>query len=46
MLIAFYNTFSAPLIGDWVVGFFMDGLAGQFPVILGVLPAFSSPTTE
>ena len=40
------NTFSAPLIGDWVVGFFMDGLAGQFPVILGVLPAFSSPTTE
>ena len=40
------NTFSSPLIGDWVVGFFMDGLAGQFPVMMGVLPAFNSPTTE
>jgi hypothetical protein len=23
---------------DWVVGFFMDGESGQFPVMFGVLP--------
>ena len=26
-------------IGDWVIGFFMDGKLGQQPVILGVLPS-------
>jgi len=40
------NTFSAPLIGDWVVGFFMDGLAGQFPIMMGILPGFSAPATK
>jgi phage baseplate assembly protein gpV len=27
-----------PLEADWVVGFFMDGASGQFPIIMGVLP--------
>jgi hypothetical protein len=27
---------------DWVVGFFMDGESGQFPVMMGVLPGFSA----
>jgi len=34
------KTFSAPELGDWVVGFFMDGEAAQFPIIMGVLPGF------
>ena len=29
---------TAPLIGDWVVGFFMDGENAQFPIMMGVLP--------
>lgn len=29
--------------GDWVIGFFMDGEAGQFPVMMGVLPGFNPP---
>ena len=40
-------------IGDWVVGFFMDGESGQFPIMMGYLPGFaaadtatSSPVTE
>jgi hypothetical protein len=33
------KSFSAPKTGDWVVGFFMDGEAGQAPVMMGVLPA-------
>jgi hypothetical protein len=33
-----------PLEGDWVVGFFYDGASGQFPVIMGVLPAIPYPT--
>jgi hypothetical protein len=32
------KSFSAPRVGDWVVGFFMDGESGQFPVMLGVMP--------
>ena len=32
------KSFSAPDVGDWVVGFFMDGESGQFPVMLGVMP--------
>jgi hypothetical protein len=32
------KSFSAPMIGDWVVGFFMDGEAGQSPVMFGVMP--------
>jgi hypothetical protein len=30
--------FSAPRVGDWVVGFFMDGEQAQLPVMMGVLP--------
>lgn len=37
--------FGVPELGDWVVGFFFDGIAGQFPVMLGVLPGFN-PTEE
>ena len=25
-------------INDWVLGFFMDGESGQFPIMMGVLP--------
>jgi len=32
------KSFSAPSLGDWVVGFFMDGESGQYPVMMGVLP--------
>jgi len=32
------KSFSAPRVGDWVVGFFMDGESGQSPVMLGVMP--------
>jgi hypothetical protein len=32
------KTFSAPSVGDWVVGFFMDSQSGQFPIMMGVLP--------
>ncbi len=32
-------------LDDWVVGFFFDGLAGQFPVMFGVIPGFL-PTAE
>jgi hypothetical protein len=32
------KSFSAPKINDWVVGFFMDGVSGQAPIMMGVLP--------
>lgn len=32
------KSFSAPKLGDWVVGFFFDGMNGQSPVMMGVLP--------
>lgn len=32
------KTFSAPKVGEWVVGFFLDGMNGQSPVMMGVLP--------
>ena len=32
------KSFSAPMIGDWVVGFFMDGESAQAPIMMGVLP--------
>ena len=35
----FSNT---PYENDWVVGFFMDGESGQFPVYFGVLPGIPS----
>jgi hypothetical protein len=30
--------FSSPRLGEWVVGFFMDGEQAQIPVMMGVLP--------
>lgn len=38
------NTFGVPQIGDWVMGFFMDGESAQFPVVMGVLPGMSQGT--
>jgi hypothetical protein len=32
------KNFSSPRVGDWVVGFFMDGEQAQLPVMMGVLP--------
>ena len=33
------KSFQTPKVGDWIVGFFMDGQSGQFPVMMGVLPS-------
>jgi hypothetical protein len=33
---------SLPKEGDWVHGFFLDGLAGQQPLIIGVIPGIIS----
>lgn len=33
------KSFSSPRLGDWVVGFFMDGASAQAPIMMGVLPA-------
>ena len=33
---------NTPYENDWVVGFFMDGEAGQFPICMGVLPGIPS----
>tara|TARA_R110000868_G_scaffold288359_2_gene548645 strand:+ start:293 stop:595 length:303 start_codon:yes stop_codon:yes gene_type:complete len=35
------KNYSSPMIGDWVVGFFMDGESGQSPVMMGVLPGIT-----
>jgi hypothetical protein len=32
------KSFSAPRLGDWIVGFFMDGMSAQAPIMMGVLP--------
>lgn len=32
-------------VGDWVVGFFLDGEAGQAPVMFGTFSSFSNITT-
>jgi hypothetical protein len=39
------DSFSPMKIHDWVVGFFMDSEAGQFPIIMGVLPGVSKVNT-
>ena len=36
------KSFSAPMINDWVLGFFLDGLSAQAPVMLGILPGYLS----
>jgi len=35
------RSFSSPKIGDWIVGFFMDGMSGQAPIMMGVLPGIT-----
>lgn len=32
------TSFETPDIGEWVMGFFMDGESGQFPIMMGILP--------
>ena len=32
------RNWQSPSVGDWVVGFFMDGESAQFPVVMGILP--------
>ena len=32
------NKWAVPNLGDWVIGFFGDGLSAQFPVMTGVMP--------
>lgn len=32
------KSFSAPRLGEWVVGFFLDVSSAQAPVMMGVLP--------
>jgi hypothetical protein len=39
------NKFGAPRIGDWVLGFFLDGEAAQAPCMLGVFSGFNNITT-
>ena len=34
--------FSSPRVGEWVVGFFMDGEQAQLPVMMGVLPGLKA----
>lgn len=33
---------NAPSLGDWVVGFFLDGESAQFPVVTHVLPGINT----
>jgi hypothetical protein len=35
------KSFHPPSLGDWVVGFFMDGESAQMPVMMGVLPGYN-----
>ena len=35
------KAFSAPRLGTWVVGFFMDGLSAQAPIMMGILPGLA-----
>ena len=36
------GNFSVPKIGDWVIGFFLDGESAQFPVVTHVLPGINT----
>lgn len=40
------KAFSAPMLGEWIVGFFMDGESGQAPVMMGVLPGLEKQADE
>jgi len=38
------KSFNVPRIGEWVIGFFMDGESGQFPIMMGILPGIENNT--
>lgn len=40
------RSFSSPMEGDYVFGFFMDGLASQAPAMLGVFPSIPQQETD
>ena len=40
------NTFASPRVGDWILGFFMDGEQAQMPVMLGILPGLKPAKTN
>lgn len=40
------NSSSTARVGDWVVGFFMDGEDAQMPIILGILPGIKPKKEE
>ena len=40
------DTPKSPREGVWVVGFFRDGIAGQEPIMLGIMPHIPAPSTE
>jgi len=33
---------TVPLVGDWVLGAFLDGAQGQHPIVLGRIPGYNS----
>lgn len=35
------KSIEAPKMGEYILGFFMDGLSSQFPVMLGVIPGMT-----
>ena len=39
-------TFASPRVGDWVLGFFMDGEQAQMPIMLGILPGLKPAKTN
>jgi hypothetical protein len=34
--------FSTPSVGEWVLGFYMDGEQAQMPIMMGVLPGIKA----
>lgn len=40
------NLYAHPNVGDWVIGFFLDGPAAQEPAIFGYLPAIPQAASE
>lgn len=40
------KSFSPPRLGDYVMGFFSDGMSGQAPVVMGVLPGLEPTSVD
>jgi len=40
------KAFSPPRLGDYVMGFFSDGMSGQSPVVMGVLPGLEPTSVD